>query len=84
MDSTTADDRSAQRRQIDEAIASEALLPPPELPADAVPKPMESFLKPQRQPMAVAGVVENGLVRLLDPSVHLPERSRVIVVAAGV
>ncbi|HXD89112.1 MAG TPA: hypothetical protein VN641_21655 [Urbifossiella sp.] len=83
MDSTTADDRSVQRRQLDEAIASEALLPAPELSADEVPKPMEAFLKRRRQPVAVAGVVENGLVRLLDPSVHLPERSRVIVVAAG-
>jgi len=32
--------------------------------------------------MAVAGVVENGLVRPLDPSVTLPERSRVIIVAS--
>jgi len=32
--------------------------------------------------VAVVGVVENGLVRLLDPRVRLPEQSRVIVVAA--
>jgi hypothetical protein len=31
--------------------------------------------------VAVAGVVENGLVRPLDPAVKLPERSRVIIVA---
>ena len=30
-----------------------------------------------------AGIVENGVVRLLDPAVKLPERSRVIVVAEG-
>jgi hypothetical protein len=34
------------------------------------------------QPPAVVEVVENGLVRLLDPRLRLPEQSRVIVVAA--
>jgi hypothetical protein len=32
-------------------------------------------------PLAIAGIVENGLVRPLDPSVKLPEHSRVIIVA---
>jgi hypothetical protein len=32
--------------------------------------------------VAVEGVVENGVVRLLDAGVTLPEQSRVIVVAA--
>jgi hypothetical protein len=31
---------------------------------------------------AVAGVVENGLVRPLDPAVKLAEHSRVIIVAS--
>jgi Protein of unknown function DUF104 len=35
-----------------------------------------------RHPVAVAGVVENGVVRPLDPKVKLPERSRVIIVAS--
>ena len=35
-----------------------------------------------RHPVAVVGVVENGMVRLLDPRVRLPEQSRVIVGAA--
>jgi hypothetical protein len=56
---------------------------PPELPADAGASPMESHLARQsRRPLAVAGVVEHGLVRPLDPTVQLPERSRVIIVAA--
>jgi hypothetical protein len=32
--------------------------------------------------VAVAGVVENGLVRPLDTSVKLPEHARVIIVAS--
>jgi hypothetical protein len=32
--------------------------------------------------VAVVGVVENGIVRLLDAEVKLPEHSRVIVVAS--
>jgi hypothetical protein len=36
----------------------------------------------RRRPLAVAGVVENGLVRPLDPAVKLAEHSRVIIVAA--
>jgi hypothetical protein len=39
-------------------------------------------LKRARRPVAVAGVVENGLVRPLDPTVHLPEHARVIIVAS--
>jgi hypothetical protein len=31
--------------------------------------------------MAIAGIVENGLVRPIDPAVKLPEHSRVIIVA---
>lgn len=77
---TVADDRSPARRASDDALAAEAMLPPPDLPADAVPRPMEAHLR-VRKPVAVAGVVENGLVRPLDPTVTLPERSRVIIVA---
>ena len=32
-------------------------------------------------PVAVAGIVENGLVRPLDAAVKLPEHARVIIVA---
>ena len=76
--------RSAARRTRDEQIAAEPLLAPPELPADAASSPMEVHqLRVERQPLAVAGVVENGVVRLLDPAVRLPEHSRVIIVASG-
>jgi len=34
------------------------------------------------RPLAVAGIVENGLVRPLDTSVKLLEHSRVIIVAS--
>lgn len=82
MPDANPDNRTLQRRTLDEAIASEAMLPPPELPMDATTQPLESLLMRSRHPVAVAGIVENGVVRPLDPSVRLPERARVVIVAA--
>jgi hypothetical protein len=76
------DQRSPQRRAQDEQIAAEPPLAPLALPVDAKPSPVEAHLRRQRRPVAVAGIVENGLVRPLDPSVRLPEHSRVIIVVA--
>ena len=76
------DQRSSQRRARDEQIAAEPPLPPLELPADAVTAPLEAHLAHGKRPLAVAGIVENGLVRPIDPAVKLPERSRVIIVAS--
>jgi hypothetical protein len=78
----TADQRSSGRRARDEQIAAEPQLPPLDLPPEASPSPVEAHLGRHRRPVAVAGVVENGLVRPLDPAVKLPERSRVIIVAS--
>ena len=76
------DDRSPRRRSSDEQIAREPRLAPIELPSSAIPLPVESHLAQHgRKPIAVAGVVENGLVRPLDPTVKLLERTRVIIVA---
>jgi hypothetical protein len=76
--------RSPSRRVRDEQIAAEPPLAPPELPPAVASLPLEAhLLRPERHPLAVAGVVENGLVRPLDPAVKLPEHSRVIIVAAG-
>jgi hypothetical protein len=76
--------RSPSRRHRDEQIAAESPLAPPELPPDAAPSPLDGhLLRSARRPLAVAGVVENGLVRPLDPAVRLPEHSRVIIVASG-
>ncbi len=80
MTTPQTDDRTPQRRERDEAIAAEDALPPPEMPKDAAPVSMESHLLRTRRPVAVAGVVENGVVRPVDPTVRLPERSRVIIV----
>jgi hypothetical protein len=56
-------------------------LAPLELPLDAPSASFEVHLaRRPRRPLAVVGVVENGLVRPLDPSVTLPEHSRVIIV----
>jgi hypothetical protein len=75
--------RSPGRRARDDQIAAESKLPTPELPPHVVPSPLESHLgRLPRRPLAVAGIVENGLVRPLDPAVKLPENSRVIIVAA--
>lgn len=82
MTTPAVDQRSPQRRARDEEIASEAELAPMSLPTDAAPLPVEMHLARLRRPVAVAGVVENGLVRPLDPGVKLPEHSRVIIVAA--
>lgn len=82
MTAPVSDQRTSPRRTLDEQIASEAELSPPALPSDAAPLPMETHLRRIRRPIAVAGVVENGMVRLLDPGVKLPEHSRVIIVAA--
>jgi hypothetical protein len=81
MTAPAPDTRSAERRDRDEQIASEPQLPPPDLPPGAAASPVEAHLRPRRRPVAVAGVVENGLVRPLDPGVKLPEHARVIIVA---
>jgi hypothetical protein len=76
------DPRSPERRARDEQIAAEPQLPPLNLPPDAPASSVEAHLeRRRRRPLAVAGVVENGLVRPLDPDVKLPEHSRVIIVA---
>jgi hypothetical protein len=77
------DQRSQGRRVKDERIAAEPEIAPLDLPPDAPSSPVEACLnRSARRPVAVAGVVENGLVRPLDPSVILPEHSRVIIVAS--
>lgn len=83
MPTTGADSRSPERRALDEQIAAEPHLAPLELPPDAEPSPVEIHLGQKgRQPVAIEGIVENGVVRPLDPAVRLPEHSRVIIVAA--
>ncbi|HJT78986.1 MAG TPA: hypothetical protein VJ739_17455 [Gemmataceae bacterium] len=82
MPTPQPDTRSERRKALDEQLAAEPLLPVPDAsPGDAL-LPLEAHLRPRRRPLAVVGVVENGVVRLLDAGVKLPERSRVIVVAA--
>ena len=83
MGVSRTDQRSQERRARDERIAAEPPLAPLDLPVDAGPVSVEVHLARQRRrPLAVAGVVENGLVRPLDPTVKLAEHSRVIIVAS--
>ena len=80
MPNPQPDQRSERRKALDEQLASEPHIPLPDIvPGDQV-RPLETHLR-HRRPLAVVGVVESGLVRLLDPLVRLPEQSRVIVVA---
>jgi hypothetical protein len=81
MPTTEPDLRSERRKALDEQLASEPHLPHPDIPPGEQPRPLKELLR-HRRPVAVVGVVENGLVRLLDPQVTLPEHSRVIVVAS--
>ena len=82
MTTPKTDERSSERRAQDEQIAAEPQMPPLALPPDASATPVETHVDRQcRRPVAVMGVVENGLVRPLDPAVKLPECSRVIIVA---
>ncbi len=81
MTTPAPDRRSAERKALDEQIAAESQLAPLSLPADVTSLPIEGQLARVHRPLAVAGIVENGLVRPLDPAVKLPERSRVIIVA---
>jgi hypothetical protein len=81
MTNPEVDQRSPDRRAQDEQIAAEPQMAPLDLPRDAPFSPVEAYLGPhRRRPLAVTGVVENGLVRPLDPAVKLPEHSRVIIV----
>ena len=80
MPTTQPDLRSERRKALDEQLASEPHLPHPDVRPGEQPRPLEELIR-HRRPVAVVGVVENGLVRLLDPRVTLPEQSRVIVVA---
>ena len=82
MSSPGTDKRSADRRARDEQIVTEPLLAPFDLPADGVSLPVEGRLPQHRRPLAVVGVVENGLVRPVDPAVALQEHARVIIVAS--
>jgi hypothetical protein len=83
MTSTPGDHRSPERRARDERIAEGPKLTAPILPPDAPAETVESHLaRFGRRPLAVAGVVENGLIRPLDASVKLPEHARVIIVAS--
>ena len=83
MATPDVDQRSAERRAQDEQIAAAPQMPPLELPSSAPASPLETHLAAQcPHPVAFVGVVENGLVRPLDPAVKLPEHSRVIIVAS--
>ena len=64
MTTPKLDERSPERRARDEQIDAEPRMPPLELPPDAPATPVETHLDRQRRhPVAIVGVVENGLVR---------------------
>ena len=81
MPTPQPDTRSERRKALDEQLAAEPLLPIPDAAPGDLLRPLEAHLRPRRPPVAVVGVVENGLVRLLDAGAKFLEQSRVIVVA---
>jgi len=82
MPTPKPDTRSDERKALDELLAAEPQLPIPDAKPGDRPRPLEEHLRQRRRPVAVVGVVENGVVRLLDAGVKLPEQARVIVVAS--
>jgi hypothetical protein len=82
MSNRPMDQRSIEVRTRDERIAAEPRLAETELPQNAAPAPVDAHLRRLRhQPVAIAGIVESGVMRPLDPGVKLSEHSRVIIVA---
>jgi len=74
--------RSPQRKALDERIAAEPPPPMPDIPPGTPRHTFEElFPRRHRRPIAILGVVENGLVRPVDTGVNLPEKSQVIIVA---
>ena len=81
MPNPQPDTRSESRKVRDEELAAAPMLPIPAPSPNDAPQPLEAYLPPRR-PVAVLGIVENGVVRLLGEGVRIPEHSRVIVVAS--
>lgn len=85
MTTPSADQRSAERRARDEQIAAEPQLSPLDLGPGSKPMSVEPHLaRLRRHPVAITGIVENGLVRPIDTAVKLPENARVIIVAEAI
>ncbi len=82
MTTGEVDTRSKLRRELDEAAASEPMLEAPRLSPDAILRPIEALLRSSKRPSAVPGIVENGVVRPLDPNVKLIERAQVLIVSS--
>jgi len=82
MPTPRPDTRNERRKTLDDQLAAEPLLPIPDAKPGDRPRPLGEHLRSRRRPVAVVGVVENGVIRLLDAQVKLPERTRVIVVAS--
>jgi hypothetical protein len=83
MPTPQPDTRSARRKALDEQLAAEPQLTVPDASPGDQPRPLEEHLRSRQRPVAVVGVVENGVVHLLDDTITLPEHSRVIVVASS-
>ena len=81
MPTAEPDPRSERRKTFDDQLSSEPRLPHLNIPSGEQPRPVEEHIR-HRHPEAIAGIAENGVVRLLDPHLGLPEHSRVIVVAS--
>ena len=83
MNTGEADQRNRTRRALGERATAEPKLGPLDVPNDAPSAMMTAHLaRRRRRPVAVAGIVEKGLVRPVDPAGKLPENSRVVIAAS--
>jgi hypothetical protein len=76
------DDRTPERRELDEQIASKPKRPIPDLPADTPTLPLDERMASLKEPRAIRGVVKNGVVRPLDAGVQLAENTRVLIITS--
>ena len=84
MATISPDERSEERKRQDEAIASEPQHQPLDVSAGTQALPIEEHIrKRRRRPQAFLGVVENGVIRPVDPDVRLQDHSSVIIVTTG-
>ena len=89
MTRLSVDDRTPERKLLDEAIAAEAegQLNLPPLPEDLEPRPYSKLMEeqelkaPRRDAMSFPAVVDGSVVRLRDSAVRLTDGMRVVVVA---
>jgi hypothetical protein len=66
MPTAQSDLRTEHRKALDDQLSSEPHLPHPNITRGQQPLPLEEPTR-HRRPVSIAGIVENGVVRVLGP-----------------